>query len=143
MINSGLFTSERKDWETPAELFQLYDKEFGFTLDVCATAQNAKCPDYFSPEQDGLAQDWQGNVCWMNPPYGREIINWVEKARREAAKGGCLVVCLLPARTDTGWFHSYIKDKAEIRFLEGRIEFVGADNSAPFPSMICIFHPAD
>ena len=111
------------------------DAEFGFTCDVCATADNAKCAEFYSPEQDGLAQEWTG-VCWCNPPYGREIGKWV----RKAAESSCTVVMLLPARTDTKWFHDYIYGKAEIRFIRGRLKFGAAKNSASFPSMIVIFN---
>ena|SRR5690348_4461692 len=140
-LNSGLFTSNRDDWETPDSLFQALNSEFGFTLDVCANPTNHKSDNYFDPSNDGLSQSWQWNICWMNPPYGREIGKWVAKARKEADEGGSIVVCLLPARTDTAWFHDYIYGRAEIRFLRGRVRFVGAPYGAPFPSMICIFHP--
>lgn len=99
--------------------------------------KNAKCSKYYSPEQDGLSQKWDG-VCWCNPPYGRKVKDWVLKAE-QSAKDGAIVVMLLPARTDTKWFHDYILGKAEIRFLKGRLKFGGANNSAPFPSMIVIF----
>ena len=121
-------------WSTPQDFFDEINTEFGFTTDVCALPENAKCPHYYSPEQDGLMQDWTG-VCWMNPPYGREIGRWVKKASETL----CTVVCLLPARTDTRWFHNYIYKKAEIRFLKGRLKFGNSTNSAPFPSMLVIF----
>lgn len=139
MISKVLFSSNKTEWETPGLLFNELDREFNFTLDVCATAENAKCKRYFSPEDDGLSQSWQGEVCFMNPPYGREVGAWVKKAYEESVKGAT-VVCLLPARTDTAWFHDYIYGKAEIRFLRGRLKFSGAKNSAPFPSMIVIFN---
>ncbi len=132
------FSSERVDWETPWGLFAELHKEFGFTLDVCAQEHNTKLGNYFSPDDDGLSQDWSGNTCWMNPPYGREIAKWVEKAHSEAQKG-TTVVALLPSRTDTKWFHDFIYKQAEVRFLKGRVRFVGAKNSAPFPSMIVIW----
>ena len=137
MINSGLFSSKSDCWETPQWLFDSLDQEFGFTLDVCAIAENNKCPRFISPKEDGLAKPWDG-VCWCNPPYGGAIARWVEKAAREVERG-VTTVMLIPARTDTRWFHDYIKDKAEIRFLRGRIQFVGARNNAPFPSMVVIF----
>jgi site-specific DNA-methyltransferase (adenine-specific) len=139
MISKVLFSSNKTEWETPGWLFNELDREFNFTLDVCAIAENAKCKRYFSPEDDGLSQSWQGEVCFMNPPYGREVGAWVQKAYEESRKGA-KVVCLLPARTDTAWFHDYIYGKAEIRFLRGRLKFSGAKNSAPFPSMIVIFN---
>lgn len=129
------FSSKTIYWETPIEFFKELDKEFNFKVDVCATKENAKCPIFFSEEDDGLSKEWTG-VCWMNPPYGREIKKWVKKAS-ESKKA--TVVCLLPARTDTKWFHDYILGKAEIRFIKGRLKFGGSPNSAPFPNMIVIF----
>lgn len=125
------------DWETPPEVFARLDGEFHFTLDVCATRQNAKCPRYFTRKKNGLAQSWGTETCWMNPPYGREIGKWMAKAKA-AARGGATVVCLVPARTDTRWWHENV---SEVRFMRGRIRFVGAASSAPFPSAIVIFRP--
>ena len=130
------FSSATDLWATPQPTFDALHAEFGFELDVCALPENAKCARYYTPEQDGLAQPWRGK-CWMNPPYGRVIGKWVRKAY-EAAQEGATVVCLLPARTDTAWFHDYCK-KGEIRFLRGRLKFGGSKNSAPFPSMVVIF----
>lgn len=132
-----MFSSKDLTWETPQDFFNRLDQEFGFTLDVCATAETAKCDKYFSPETDGLKQDWTG-VCWMNPPYGREIGKWVQKAFEESRKGA-LVVCLIPARTDTSYWHEYCLKAAEIRFVRGRLKFGASKNSAPFPSAIVIF----
>lgn len=112
------------------------DREFHFELDVCATPENAKCRRFYTKEQDGLAQPWTGRV-WCNPPYGREIGKWVKKAFETAAGG--FAVMLLPARTDTRWFHDYIYGKAEVRFIRGRLKFGDSKNSAPFPSMVVIF----
>ena len=111
--------------------------EFAPETDVCALPGNAKCARFFTPETDGLKQSWRG-TCWMNPPYGREIGKWVKKAHEEAKKGA-KVVCLLPARTDTRWFHDHILGIAETRFVKGRLKFVGAKSSAPFPSMLVIY----
>ena len=130
------FQSNRHDWETPPELFKKINLEFGFDLDVCATHENAKCERYFTPDDDGLSQDWDG-ICWMNPPFGREIIKWMAKAYHESQKGST-VVCFVPARTDTEWWHEYAM-KGEIRFIRGRIRFVGAPDRAPFPSVLVIF----
>lgn len=127
------------EWETPPGLFHLLDEEFGFTLDVCARPDKAKCPRYFSPEQDGLRQVWTG-VCWMNPPCGRRITEWVRKAD-ESARAGATVVCLLPARTDTAWWHHHVARAAEVRFLEGRLNCVRGRGSAPFPPTIVVFRP--
>lgn len=99
------FMSEKDDWETPQFLFDGLSAEFGSELDVCATMENAKCRHYFSPEDDGLSKTWEG-VCWMNPPYGREIGRWMEKALL-SAKEGTAAVCLVPARTDTAWWHRF------------------------------------
>ena len=130
------FSSATDLWSTPQDLFDKLDREFGFTLDVCATTENAKCTRFYTKAEDGLAQPWTG-VCWMNPPYGRTIGNWMAKARK-AAKSGATVVALVPARTDTRWWHDYAT-KGEIRFLPGRLRFGGGEHSAPFPSAIVIF----
>lgn len=135
-INSGLFTSNTDLWATPQDFFDRLNEEFGFELDVCAIAENAKCEKYYSPEIDGLKQEWEG-VCWMNPPYGRSIGEWVKKAY-QSSLAGAIVVCLIPARTDTRWWHDYCM-KGEIRFVKGRLKFGDSKNSAPFPSAIVIF----
>jgi phage N-6-adenine-methyltransferase len=131
------FSSRNDRWETPPEFFARLDEEFGFTLDVCALPENAKCKRYFTPAVDGLKQEWRG-VCWMNPPYGRAISKWVQKAW-ESAQQGATVVCLLPARTDTAWWHTYVMRASEIRLVRGRVRFVGAASSAPFPSAVVVF----
>lgn len=135
-VNGGLFSSNTDEWETPQDFFKKLDQEFHFDIDVCANEQNRKCERFFSLEQNGLVQQWRG-VCWMNPPYGRQIAQWVKKAY-ESSQEGAKVVCLLPARTDTRWFHEYCL-KGEIRLLKGRLKFGGSNNSAPFPSMVVIF----
>ena len=134
MNKEVMFSSKTDLWETPQDLFDKLDAEFHFELDVCALPDNAKCKRYYTPEQDGLSQKW-GGCCWCNPPYGRQIGKWV----RKAAESGTTVVMLLPARTDTKWFHDYILGKAEIRFLRGRLRFGGCNNCAPFPSMVVVF----
>lgn len=140
MNTDVMFSSKTDLWETPQDFFDKLNKEFHFTLDVCAISENAKCAAYYAPETDGLSQPWVGTV-WCNPPYGREISNWVKKAYNENKKQNNCIVMLLPARTDTRWFHDYIYEKAEIRFVRGRLKFVGSKNSAPFPSMVVIFRP--
>lgn len=135
MINKGLFTSNTNLWSTPQCLFEELNKEFHFTLDPCSTHENAKCKKHYTKEENGLVQDWSNNIVFMNPPYGREIGKWVEKAYNS----NTTVVCLLPSRTDTRWFHKYIYNKSEIRFIKGRLKFGDSKNSAPFPSMIVIF----
>lgn len=131
------YSSATPEWETPQWFYNILDEEFHFDLDVCATAENAKAPAFFTPEQDGLAQPWYG-TCWMNPPYGKEVKRWVRKAYIEARINGATVVCLLPARTDTNWWWDYCI-QGEIRFLKGRLKFGGAENGAPFPSAVVIF----
>lgn len=130
------YSSEAVVWSTPQDFFDALHKEFRFTLDPCATKFNAKCEKFFTVHDDGLAQSWKGERVFMNPPYGREISEWVKKA---AGGGAKLVVALLPARTDTRWFHEYIYGKAEIRFVKGRLRFGGAKSCAPFPNMIVIW----
>lgn len=130
------FSSATDLWTTPQDLFDSLATEFSFSLDVCATAENSKCPAYFTPQVNGLIQKWSG-ICWMNPPYGRSIGAWMKKAY-EASLGGATVVCLVPARTDTAWWHEYAMN-GEIRFLRGRLKFSGHKNSAPFPSAVVIF----
>lgn len=138
--DNALVTSKNPCWGTPQALFDRLDAEFGFTLDVCATADNAKCSAYIPPERDGLAVPW-GGVCWMNPPYGKDIGKWVHKAY-ESAEAGAVVVCLLPARTDTKWWHDFCMRATEIRFVQRRIRFEGARWTAPFPSAIVVFKPS-
>lgn len=132
-----MFSSKTDLWATPQDFFDELNNEFHFTLDACAIPENAKCKKFFTPEVDGLTQKWEGTV-WCNPPYGKDISLWVQKAAYESAMGNT-VVMLLPARTDTRWFHDYIYRKAEIRFVRGRLKFGGAKNAAPFPSMVAIF----
>lgn len=137
-MNSAVFYSSKTDmWATPQDFFDALDAEFHFTLDACAVKENAKCAAYYTPEQNGLDQPWTGQV-WCNPPYGRNVGQWVKKAHDTASGGGC-VVMLLPARTDTRWFHDYIYGKTEVRFIKGRLKFGSCQNAAPFPSMVVIF----
>jgi phage N-6-adenine-methyltransferase len=139
MNKDVMFSSKTDQWETPKDFFDDLDALFHFTLDACALPENAKCEKYFTPEMDGLKQEW-GGVVWCNPPYGREIGRWVEKGYL-SAKNGCTVVMLLPARTDTKWFHEYcyMNRFATVRFVKGRLKFGGSRNGAPFPSMVVIF----
>jgi len=131
------FSSKTNEWSTPQDFFNELNKEFNFTLDPCATEENAKCKKFYTQGDDGLLQSWDNEIVFCNPPYGREIKHWVKKASE--AKDG-IVVMLIPARTDTAYFHDYIYDKAEIRFIRGRLKFGDSKNSAPFPSMIVIFN---
>ncbi|MBA3351129.1 MAG: hypothetical protein H0U23_01665 [Blastocatellia bacterium] len=133
------FSSNTDEWPTPKWLFQALDREFRFTLDPCSTDQNAKCAKHFTRKENGLIQPWHDEAVFMNPPYGREIAEWMEKAYSES-KQGALVVCLIPSRTDTVWWHKFAM-RGEIRFWPGRLKFEGAKASAPFPSAIVIFRP--
>lgn len=135
------FSSVTNEWATPQALYDDLNAEFGFTLDPCATPENAKCPKFYTLADDGLIQDWGEEVVFMNPPYGRVIGDWLKKAYEESLKGAT-VVCLIPARTDTAYWHDYAM-KGEIRFLRGRVKFAGGEWNAPFPSALVIFkeHP--
>lgn len=107
MNTEVMFSSKTDMWATPQDFFDKLNDELHFTLDAAAVAENAKCEKFFSPEEDGLSQDWKGTV-WCNPPYGRKIGKWVKKAYEESIKNGCIVVMLLPCRPDTAYFHDYI-----------------------------------
>jgi phage N-6-adenine-methyltransferase len=135
------FSSKSDDWATPARLFAALDAEFGFELDVCASANNAKCSRYFTVADDGLAEKWTG-CCWMNPPYARRVLErWVEKAA-DSADAGATVVALIPARTDTVWWHEQVMARAaEVRFIKGRLKFGSGDAPAPFPSALVVYRP--
>lgn len=134
------FSSDTCEWTTPQAFFDGVNARFAFTLDVCATPENAKCPAYYTQKEDGLRQPWHGRV-WCNPPYGRGIGRWVERAWRTVQAGEAeLAVCLVPARTDTTWWHEWAS-RAEVEFLRGRLCF-GAGNAAPFPSALLVFRNA-
>lgn len=139
-MNTDLMFSSKTDmWETPQELFEKYRWLYNLKLDVCATAENAKLPQYITPAEDALRYAWDENF-WMNPPYGRGIGKWIEYAYRQSREHDVTGVLLLPARTDTRWFHELILDKGKIEFLKGRIKFNGHKNPAPFPSMIVVYN---
>lgn len=135
-----MFSSKTDLWSTPQDFFDKLNEEFHFTLDVCAFPENAKCEKFYTPEDDGLHRPWDG-VVWCNPPYGRQIGKWVYTGLIASMLRGSTVVMLLPARTDTKWFHEWIYGKAEVRFIKGRLKFGGSKNAAPFPSMVVIFRP--
>lgn len=137
MINNSMFTSNTSEWATPKAFFDELNNEFNFTLDPCATQQNAKCDKYYTQKENGLLQEWQGETVFCNPPYGGEIYKWVEKCDNEAKKGAT-VVMLIPARTDTRYFHDFIYNKYEIRFIKGRLHFNESKQAAPFPSMVVV-----
>jgi phage N-6-adenine-methyltransferase len=134
------FSSKTDMWATPDDFYQRLHKVFRFETDVCATSDNAKCERFFSPEDDGLAQHWTG-VCWMNPPYGRGIGEWIKKARERSKSNGATVVCLLPARVDTRWWHDHCA-RGEVYFIKGRLKFGDAKHSAPFPCAVVVFRPS-
>lgn len=139
MTKSIHFSSKTDSHATPQYIYDGLDAEFGFDLDPCAIAENAKCSVFYSAEQDGLKQNWKQSTVFMNPPYGRAISAWMKKAF-ESSLHGATVVCLVPARTDTNWWHSYAM-RGEIRLLRGRLKFGGAEHNAPFPSAIVVFRP--
>ena len=134
-------SSRTDEWPTPPDVFSQLAREFGpFDLDPCATPENAKCPRYFTRADNGLAQHWAGRV-YLNPPYGRHgggIAAWMRKAWESVQNGTDLVVCLVPARVDTAWWHDYAA-RGEVRFLRGRVRFEGASSGAPFPSAVVVF----
>lgn len=134
------FSSKTDNWATPDKVFAQINADFGpFTLDPCSDKDNAKTPKFFTKEDDGLAQDWGKHRVFMNPPYGKTIGAWIKKAYETAQNGG-YVVCLVPARTDTKYWHEYCM-KGEIWFIKGRISFGNSKTPAPFPSAIVVFRP--
>lgn len=148
-MNKALLSSEKMDWRTPPDFFYDLDCEFNFGLDAAASPDNAKCIQYFTPEDDGLSRRWNGyGAVFCNPPYGREIGEWVKKAYDESLRCKDPIVLLIPARTDTSYFHDYIYGKAQIRFVRGRLKFGDGRGvpagAAPFPSMVVIYNaPSD
>ena len=141
MINQALFSSATDEWSTPQDIFDRLNYIFNFTLDPCADSENHKCDVFYTKEDDGLSKDWSGNRVFCNPPYGRELTGkWIKKCYDESLNPETIVVALIPARTDTKWFHEYVfKTSAEVLFIKGRLKFGEGINSAPFPSMIVIF----
>lgn len=132
------------EWATPMEFFGPLQAEFDFTLDACASKWNAKNANFYDREHDGLSWPWIGERVWMNPPYGKAVGIWLAKAHREIAHGCELVVALIPARTDTAWWHDHVEGKAGIRFVRGRLQFVREDGThgrCPFPSAVVIYRP--
>ena len=141
MKTETLFSSKNDEWTTPADVYERLNDEFEFNLDPCATDENHKCILYYTKEQDGLKMSWGGCRVFCNPPYS-EISRWVEKCYREGCKDNTIVVMLIPARTDTRYFHDYILHRSEIRFIKGRLKYGDAQNNSPFPSMVVIFRGA-
>lgn len=140
MSNMSVHYSSNTDlWATPQDFFDKLNDEFNFSLDPCANENNAKCVRYFTKDDDGLMQDWAGELVFMNPPYGREIKDWIRKAYEESRKDNTTVVTLIPARTDTAYWHNYVMKADEIRLVRGRLKFGDSKNSAPFPSAVVVF----
>jgi phage N-6-adenine-methyltransferase len=138
----GKFESAKQDWETPWELFNQLHAEFAFTIDVAASNDNAKCSRFLTKQDDAMLISWgMGERCWLNPPYGEvagySLERWVRRASSEAANGN-LVVMLIPARTNTNWFHDVCL-KAEVRFIRGRPKFGGAKHGLPQPLCLVVF----
>jgi site-specific DNA-methyltransferase (adenine-specific) len=141
MIHESLYSSRSEEWPTPQDFYDQLHDEFDFTLDPCATADNAKTPSYFTKQDDGLSRSWGKHRVFCNPPYGKTMREWARKCY-EASQAGALVVLLAHARTDTRWFHDWVYGKAdEIRFVRGRLKFGDGKQSAPFPSLVAIDHP--
>jgi site-specific DNA-methyltransferase (adenine-specific) len=134
-----LASSQSSEWTTPPTLFAKLNARYGpFTLDPCATPENALCEHYYTRAENGLTQSWTGKV-FLNPPYGRGLSNWLRKTWESVTTGEAdLVCCLLPARTDTSWWHEWVV-RGEVEFLSGRLHFGGAQNGAPFPSAVVVF----
>jgi site-specific DNA-methyltransferase (adenine-specific) len=143
MINPGIMSSNTPEWATPQWLFNVLDRVYHFTLDPCSTHENAKCRKHYTREEDGLSQSWAGETVFMNPPYGREIGKWVGKCYADSVSGIGRTVALLPARTDTRWFHDCVYEWARIYFIRGRLKFGDGRGSAPFLSMIAVWNGSD
>lgn len=144
MVAPALTSSAKHDWATPRPLFAALHREFQFTIDACAHAGNACLPRYWSEQDNALNQSWAGERAFMNPPFGYEIPRFVHKAWLEARSGADIVVCLLPSRTDTRWWHDYVMTATEVRFIKGRLQFGGGTktgHNAPFPCAIVVFDP--
>jgi site-specific DNA-methyltransferase (adenine-specific) len=141
-ISPVLYSSASLEWPTPGDFFARLNPEFGFTLDPCATRQNAKCPTFYTKADNGLDQDWGQHTVFCNPPYDRDIGEWAKKCY-QAAEAGATIVLLVHARTDTRYFHDWIYGKAELRFVRGRLKFGDGKQSAPFPSLVAIYRPTE
>jgi len=138
-VQQTMFSSKSTEWETPQDFYERLNNTFQFDLDPCATVATTKCKNYFTKEEDGLSKSWQGHRVFMNPPYGRAIKKWIEKAHEEGKKPNTVVVCLIPARTDTKYWHKHCMKASEIYFVKGRLKFGNSKNAAPFPSAVVVF----
>lgn len=138
-MTSAMTSTGKIIQSTPQDFFDFLNGIFRFDLDVCALPENTKCENFYTPKEDGLSQKWWGGV-WCNPPYGKDIINWVRKASEEYVKDyNRFVVMLLPARTDTKWFQQYVYNKAYLWFVDGRLRFGDNTATAPFPSVVAVY----
>jgi len=141
-IHESLHSSRSEEWPTPQSFFNALNLEFRFTLDPCATRENAKCVNFFTKRHNGLTHSWGRHRVFCNPPYGKPMWDWARKCN-EASRQGALVVLLAHSRTDTRWFHDWVYGKAaEIRFVRGRLRFGDGKQSEPFPSLVAIFRPS-
>jgi phage N-6-adenine-methyltransferase len=140
MISPTLYSSRSEEWPTPQEFYDKLNDEFNFTLDPCATKENAKCKRFFTKEEQGLIQDWGSETVFCNPPYGKEMKMWTRKCFESSLKGAT-VVLLAHSRTDTKWFHEWVYGKSELRFIKGRLKFGEGKYSAPFPSLVAVYRP--
>jgi phage N-6-adenine-methyltransferase len=144
MNTEVMFSSKSCEHGTPDDFYEKLDAQYHFELDPCSTHENAKCKRHFTVEENGLALPWYGMV-FMNPPYGRQIVKWMSKAYYESRSGNApVVVCLVPARTDTAWWHDYVeapkeRGEATVKFIRGRLKFKGNDHPAPFPSALVVY----
>jgi len=135
-----MFSSKESNWETPQDFFDKLNEHYRFNLDPCATHETAKCDKYYTVEDDGLAQEWGPDTrVFVNPPYGRDIKRWIKKGYEES-RNGSIVVMLVPARTDTSYWHEYCMKASEIYFVKGRLKFGRATSGAPFPSAVVVFN---
>ena len=135
-----MFSSKTGEWATPEEFFEKLDWRFGpFDLDPCADPTNAKCANFFTEAENGLTKNWEGFTSFINPPYGRGFDKWIQKSYEESRKEDTRVVMLIPARTDTKYWHNYVMKADEVYFVKGRLKFGDSDNSAPFPSAVVVF----
>ena len=139
-VQKVMFSSKTGDWATPQDFFDKLNWRYGpFDLDPCASTHNAKCANFFTEAEDGLSKDWTGHTVFVNPPYGRGIDKWIAKGYNTAKDENSKVVMLIPARTDTRYWHDYVMKASEVHFGKGRLKFGDSENSAPFPSAVIVF----
>ena len=143
-MDKVLFSSKSNEWATPQDLYNKLNNRYNFTLDPCSSLENHKCDKFYTIKENGLIQDWSNEVVFCNPPYGREIYDWVKKCYNEHLNG-TKIVLLIPSRTDTKYFHEFLYKKPNIKleFIKGRLKFGDSNNSAPFPSLLAYFNIED